>query len=1002
MTSLASRWLAMEPETEAPQIDAPPGLPVALPPGLEAMAQAGPPPLGRIPGSSSKPGGYAGNRPPPPPVPQKANDWLSGHAPPIPPGMHATHAPPIPPTFGQAGSAQEGAEVLYNAQESEELVEREPRKQMYETYLDEEVVNAGLASGRFIRGQLRVSSSKTGTAYVRPDGAKAGGPVRDVLVRGKQARNRAVHGDIVIVEMVDEDGVGERWRGGSVEDQDNEDEQDLNKPDLGADDDSSGSDEEVLLGRPLVADEQEKEKEKSSKAAKVSAQGGGYGDGLHQMCKVVAIAEKKGQGRVIVCTLHPNDAKKDRPAGDCTIREGDTLLKAEPTDKRMPWILLQINDTLRKILKIPGKLDKYKLWPVTIMGWKETSTLPLGRLKGQCLGRAGDLDAEEQHALIEHELDVHDVDFDDELLDEVDQIVAHADASFESETKKRHDLRHKRVFTIDPATAKDLDDAIHIDHLKDRNQVEVGVHIADVGHFLKMGSRADTMAQQRTTSVYLIGRVLPMLPHALCNHLCSLNPNEPKLAFSAFFRLDCETGDLIEDPPPWFEKTAIKGCCRLNYEEVQEVLDKGDLVEPPPVYGGHTWQQIKDDIDLMYKVCGKVRAGRFGGGALSISKVKMIFHTRDSEDGIPTDYHLESHSASHWIIEELMLLANRCVAKHLATSKLLETAVLRNHQAPDAKKAEALSKLLGQNLGVNWDASNAANMYKSCQAMYRKYGTMLGLCIEMMAMRSGMKQAEYFVMEPEADTHHFALNFEYYTHFTSPIRRYPDVMVHRVLNAILCGEQLPKEDAYHEKDAAENLVGTCNEKKSACRKCSDQIDRAVFCIFLRAQKAWFYTIGTVLEFKKDKDANEGGNDFASIYCSQLGRESKVRFSNKEGDKHGVELITTGVDDVLEMPETWRWHGRGCLELEWVKKVPGERSLKVKQRLQTLSCVPIVIIPTNTVPIDYAMFLVSPFHQRYEGISREVPEDAQHGFAWRETEEEGVELVHDALAGPAVI
>lgn len=165
--------------------------------------------------------------------------------------------------------------------------------------------------------------------------------------------------------------------------------------------------------------------------------------------------------------------------------------------------------------------------------------------------------------------------------------------------------------------------------LPGKNQIEVGVHIADVGHFLKLGTVTDTEAQRRTTSVYLIGRVLPMLPHGLCNHLCSLNPNEPKLSFSAFFRLCKKTGNLIQDPAPWFAKTAMCSVCRLNYDQAQDIIDDIEIDEDkrPAVHSGFTWQQIKDDIKLLYDVCGKVRMGRLTGGALTINKTKMnLFH----------------------------------------------------------------------------------------------------------------------------------------------------------------------------------------------------------------------------------------------------------------------------------------------------------------------------------------------------------------------------------------
>jgi len=860
------------------------------------------------------------------------------------------------------------------------------RRKMFDSHLEAEAIEAGLASGSLIRGTLRVSSSKTSMAFVRPDGAKS--QDREWVVRGSNYRNRAVHGDVVIIQPI---------LYGRTEDSSSEE---VEAPAIASD-----SDEEVVFTKPNVAG--------STSAAPKNED--------VQMAKVVAISEKKGQGRVLVCTLHP-----DRQKHDGEVKSDDPFVKAIPTDKRLPVMLLQVNTVTKKILKIPGKLDPFQLWPMQIVTWNEFSKQPLAKLQGQCLGRAGSLEAEEKHALLANELADHDVDFPEEELDEVDEIVQEARLNFQTEVANRKDLRAMRIFTIDPATAKDLDDAIHVIDLPGKNQIEVGVHIADVGHFLKLGTVTDTEAQRRTTSVYLIGRVLPMLPHGLCNHLCSLNPNEPKLSFSAFFRLCKKTGNLIQDPAPWFAKTAMCSVCRLNYDQAQDIIDDIEIDEDkrPAVHSGFTWQQIKDDIKLLYDVCGKVRMGRLTGGALTINKTKMIFHTMDSEDGIPTGYHLESHTASHWVIEELMLLANRCVATRLYNSVLKDFSTLRNHKPPDTKKAQTLQKLMRERLGIkDFDMSNANAIYRSCQDIYSKHGKMLGLCVEMMIMRAGMQQAEYFVCgvdeeeeeEDEPNPHHFALNFDYYTHFTSPIRRYPDVMVHRVLHCLLENQLKPRENEavaadddeeevptgpcyFQTRDEAKEQVKICNVKKLNSRRCQEQLDRAVFCIFLRSLKQWFYTVGTVLQLNHSTRDGDG----MSIYCSQLGRESKVAFRSQEteGDdanENKVELFMNGVDDQLMFPQNWEWQGHGAVQITWKSPDGSEQHI---QKLQMLSCVPIVIIPTNTVPIDYAMFLVSPFHKKYHGVQNDIGEKEVDGFAWADEEdEEGVETMFDASGYP---
>merc|ERR1712190_337616 len=207
-----------------------------------------------------------------------------------------------------------------------------------------------------------------------------------------------------------------------------------------------------------------------------------------------------------------------------------------------------------------------------------------------------------------------------------------------------------------------------------------------------------------------------------------------------------------------------------------------------------------------------------------------------------------------------------------------------------------------------------------------------------MVMRNGMKQAAYFVYSEAENPHHFALNFDYYTHFTSPIRRYPDVMVHRVLKALLCGES----EGFQTNEVAVGQVERCNEKKTATRRATEQLDRAVFCIFLRSRKEWFYTIGTVLSFQPS--GNERDPDQVTIYCSQLGRESKVRLC-AEAEIESMELYMGEVQDELLLPETWRFEGKGSLMLEWLPK--SGNGCATVTKLKMISCVPIVIIPTET-------------------------------------------------------
>jgi ribonuclease R len=332
-----------------------------------------------------------------------------------------------------------------------------------------------------------------------------------------------------------------------------------------------------------------------------------------------------------------------------------------------------------------------------------------------------------------------------------------------SEIAKRRDFRPIATFTIDPIDAKDFDDALSIEYL-DNGNYEIGVHIADVTHYVKPGSALEEEAYKRATSVYLVDRVVPMLPEKLSNGLCSLRPNEDKLTFSAVFELTPEAKIVKQ----WFGRTVIHSDRRFAYEEAQEIMDMGagDYVE---------------ELRLMNALAHKLRAERFRNGAINFETPEVKFQL--DENGFPIAVKPKIRKDAHKLIEEFMLMANKLVAEFVheqARRGQENTMVYRVHEGPDDDKLRVFSDF-AKRLGYKLNVSDPDNISGSMNAfMDQIQGRPEENMLQQLAVRT-MSKARYST----EDLGHFGLAFRRYSHFTSPIRRYPDMMAHRLLQHYL-------------------------------------------------------------------------------------------------------------------------------------------------------------------------------------------------------------------------
>jgi len=385
------------------------------------------------------------------------------------------------------------------------------------------------------------------------------------------------------------------------------------------------------------------------------------------------------------------------------------------------------------------------------------------------LGRSGDNNAEMHAIMAEFGLPV---DFPEEVLEEARKIKEEIPAA---ETGRRRDVRDILTFTIDPQDAKDFDDAISFRILENGNY-EIGIHIADVSHYVTPGSRLEEEAYRRATSVYLVDRTIPMLPEKLSNNLCSLRPNEDKLVFSAIF----EMNDRAEVLTEWFGRCIMHSDRRFSYEEAQEILEgKPDEVYSPVLH------KLNDLAHIL-------RDERFKKGAFNFETDEVKFHL--DETGKPLGVYRKVRKDAHKLIEEFMLLANRQVAtwvyKKAPKGQEPYTMVYRVHEPPNPSKLETFAKFAAK-MGFTVKTGTTRQLSRSLNnLMLEIEGKPIQNVLESLAVRT-MSKARYSTQ----NLGHFGLAFDHYSHFTSPIRRYPDIMAHRLLQHYLNGgKSLPADD----------------------------------------------------------------------------------------------------------------------------------------------------------------------------------------------------------------
>lgn len=452
-------------------------------------------------------------------------------------------------------------------------------------------------------------------------------------------------------------------------------------------------------------------------------------------------------------------------------RSNDTFVGTLKVDKNYAFLLTEsrtlANDIFIPKDKLKGGVSGDKA-VVKVIEWPGDAKNPLGQVI-DILGKTGENTAEMHAILAEYGLPY----VYPESVEKAANIIS--DEIPAEELALREDFRSVTTFTIDPKDAKDFDDALSIRQLKD-NLWEIGVHIADVTYYVKEGGIIDKEAVRRATSVYLVDRTIPMLPERLSNYICSLRPDEDKLTYSVIFNMN-DKGDVKDAR---IARTIIRSNRRFAYEEVQQTIETGE-------------GEYKEEILMLDNMAKKLREKRFAGGSINFERVEVRFEI--DETGKPLSVYFKESKDANKLIEEFMLLANRTVAERIGKvpkNKKAKVFPYRIHDLPDPEKLDRLKEFIvafGYKLrtgGTKGEMSRSIN-----KLLNDIHGTKEQNLIETVSLRA-MQKAKY-------STHnigHYGLAFEYYTHFTSPIRRYPDMMVHRLLTRYLDGGRTVQEPKY--------------------------------------------------------------------------------------------------------------------------------------------------------------------------------------------------------------
>ncbi|GMP79331.1 hypothetical protein CsSME_00034919 [Camellia sinensis var. sinensis] len=667
--------------------------------------------------------------------------------------------------------------------------------------------------------------------------------------------------------------------------------------------------------------------------------------------RVVAIIERSPRRDAVVGFLSVKQClsyregcrkenKKKKNLLSSTNREYIMLTPTDPKFPKMMVFVRDLPDVIKKRLEDGDETTEMELVAAQIDDWREENYLPQACVM-HVFGRGGEIESHIAAILFENA--IQSSEFSAESLSCLPRVPWEVPPE---ELKSRIDLRNMCIFTIDPSTATDLDDALSVERLSN-GIFRVGVHIADVSYFVQPDTSLDIEAQIRSTNVYLLRGKLPMLPSLLSEKLGSLNPGVDRLTFSIFWDMTL-AGEILDQ---WIGRTVIKSCCKLSYENAQAIIDglfnvgSFSTLEDgcPQLHGQFEWSDVIRSVESLHVISKTLKAKRFDDGALRLESSKLVFLF--DEDGNPYDGILSERTDSNFLVEEFMLLAN-VTAAEVITRAYPDSALLRRHPEPNLRKLREFEVFCSKH-GFELDTSSSGHIHHSLERIREtlKNDSVLFNILLSYATKP-MQLATYFcsgdLKDSENDWGHYALAVPLYTHFTSPLRRYPDIVVHRTLAATIEAEEMylkykrtrqklknGKEltrwcftGICFDKDAAESSEGQealsaaaskhripcmeiladvaahCNERKLASKHVKDASDK-LYMWFLLKKKEIILSEARVLGL---------GPRFMSIYVHKLAIERRIYYD--EVDDLNVEWLESISTLLLNLYTHKRFQRRG--------------------------------------------------------------------------------------------